>query len=73
MATILKITNKARTQELLITHMKKYKYKPVFVKKVDNILNQFCDINPEVVIIDEMFLRFNALYWLVVYLCYSLL
>ncbi len=41
MATIMIITNKAKTQELLITYMKKYNYKPVFVKEFKNILINF--------------------------------
>ncbi|QEL82922.1 DNA-binding response regulator (plasmid) [Bacillus sp. JAS24-2] len=63
MDTIMIITNKARTQELLITHMKKYNYKSVVVKEFDNVLDQFCEVYPELVIIDVLLPKFDGFYW----------
>ncbi|HDR7454963.1 response regulator transcription factor [Bacillus cereus] len=63
MATIMIITNKTRNQELLITHIKKYNYKSVIIEEFDNILNQLDEINPELVIIDARFSKFDAFYW----------
>ncbi|AAY60330.1 response regulator transcription factor (plasmid) [Bacillus cereus] len=63
MATIMIITNKTRTQELLITHLKKYNYQFVVVKEFDNVSDYFCKIYPELVIMDVTLPKFDGFYW----------
>ncbi|HHT7068144.1 response regulator transcription factor [Bacillus thuringiensis] len=60
MATIMIITNRIDSQELLIANLKKYDYKPVVVNKFDNVLEQFYEISPELVIIDMPSPKFDA-------------
>ena len=57
------ITNRIDSQELLIANLKKYDYRPVVVKKFDNVLDQFCEISPELVIIDVPSKKFDAFSW----------
>lgn len=57
------ITNGFSSQEVLITDLKNYNYKPVVVKEFDNILNQFYEISPELVIIDVPPLKFDVFSW----------
>jgi len=57
------ITNGFSSQEVLITDLKNYNYKPVVVKDFDNILNQFYEISPELVIIDVPPSKFDVFSW----------
>ncbi|MEC0033312.1 response regulator transcription factor [Bacillus cereus] len=57
------ITNRINSQKLLITHLEKYNYKPVVVIEFDNILDQFCEIAPQLVIIDVPSPEFDAFSW----------
>ncbi|MRC19616.1 response regulator [Bacillus thuringiensis] len=57
------ITNGFSSQEVLITDLKNYNYKPVVVKEFDNILNQFYEISPELVIIDVPSSKFDVFSW----------
>lgn len=57
------ITNRISSQELLITDLKKYNYNPIVVKEFDNVLNQFYEISPELVIIDVLSSKFDAISW----------
>ncbi|MHA4135207.1 MULTISPECIES: response regulator transcription factor [Bacillus cereus group] len=63
MATIMIITNRVSSQELLIAHLKKYNYKPLVVNEFDNVLDRFCEISPELVIIDVPPPKFDAFSW----------
>lgn len=61
-ATIMIITNRITSQELFIVHLKKYNYKPVVVKEFDNVIDQFYEISPELVIIDVSSLELGGFY-----------
>ncbi|MBU5438762.1 response regulator transcription factor [Tissierella sp. MSJ-40] len=49
--------------ELLSEHMEKYGYRPYLVKNFDDILEEFNDIRPHLVLLDVNLPKFDGYYW----------